>query len=126
MNQPDIKNRILRRVYEAFFLSNNGCNLKNLAEQEGWEQTPFWNLIDRMAKERLIKSRAQGGWYAIDPPGVLHAEEAGIAPEELAKTNQKARTQILLSLAKVYEEQGNLHTARNSELIEQTGLDENI
>ena len=126
MNQTDIKNRILQNLYEAFFLSNDGCNLRDLAEQEGWERTPFWNLIDRMTQEGLIKVRAMGGWYAIDSPGVLHAEEKGIAPEELAKTNQKARTQILLSLAKVYEEQGNLYTARNAELIEPTGFEENL
>ncbi len=124
--QLDIKNRILRDLYEAFFQSHDGCNLKNLAEQEGWDTTPFWNLIDRMTQEGLIKFRSMGGWYEIDSAGIVHVEESGIAPEEVVNSNQKARTQILLSLAKVYEEKGNLHTARNSELIEQTGFAQNI
>jgi hypothetical protein len=92
-------------------------NLKQLAERRGLERTPFWNLVERMCKEGLIQNAAAGGFYRIAAPGVIHAEETGIAPKEPAETNQKARTQILLALAKVYDERGSLYSVQNSRLV---------
>ena len=88
-----------------------------MAERRGLERTPFWNLVERMCKEGLIQNAAAGGFYRIAALGVIHAEETGIAPKELAETNQKARTQILLALAKVYDEQGSLYSVQNSHLV---------
>lgn len=125
MDQMKVKNRVLAALYDDFFTTGEYRNLNRLLDQEGWDRTPFWNLIDRMVKEGLILGRP-GGSYRLDAPGVIHVEEAGIAPEELLKTNQQARTQILLALAKVYDEQGSLYSAANSDLMEQTGFDKNI
>lgn len=123
MNETEVRNEILRHLYDAFFLSESNPNLKVMAEQRGWEKTPFWNLIERMRGEQLIKGAAMGGFYAIDVFGILEAEETAIAPKELIKANQDARIRILLALTKVYEEQGNLHSVPNAELYERTGLE---
>ena len=125
MDQTKVKNQVLAALYDDFFTTGEYRNLHHLLDQEGWDRTPFWNLIDRMYKEGLILGRP-GGSYRLDAPGVIHVEEAGIAPEELFKTNQQARTQILLALAKVYDEKGSLYSAANSDLMEETGFDKNI
>jgi len=124
MDQTKVANEILIILYNSFFLSESNPNLKRLAEQQGWEATTFWNLVNKMSQEGLIESAGLGGVYKIAAPGVLHAEETRIVAEDLVKTNRKARMQILLALAKVYEEQGSLYSVQNSELYRQTGLDQ--
>jgi hypothetical protein len=123
MDQIDRRNEILVDLYKAYFLSESNPNLKKLAEEQGWEKTPFWNLVERMKSEGLIENAAMGGFYRITALGVIDAEETGIAPEELVNTNQKARTKILLGLAKVYEEQGSLYTVQNSTLYSEAAVD---
>lgn len=44
-----------------------------------------------------------GGNYRLMGFGAVRAEEIGVAPVELARINQKARTDILLALAKVMD-----------------------
>ena len=123
MNEPEVRNEILRHLYDAFFLSESNPDLKAMVEQRGWEETPFWNLIERMRLQGLVKSAALGGSYAIDVRGVLEAERTAIADKELVIANKNARITILLALAKVYEEKGNLHSVPNAELYERTGLE---
>jgi hypothetical protein len=122
IDQTKLRKEILINLYKAFFLSESNASLKPLAEQQGSETTPFWNLVNKMSQEGLIESAGLGGVYKIAAPGVLHAEETRIVPEDLVKTNRKARMQIVLALAKVYEEQGSLYSVQNSELYRQTGL----
>jgi hypothetical protein len=126
MDQTQIKNHILLSLYNAFFLSDENFNLKSLAEREGWQKTGFWNLVDRMKNEALIRGTAVGGFYEITSRGVIYAEDAGLVNEALVLTNQKARTLILKALMKVYEEKGNLYSASMTDLYEQTGLDESV
>jgi hypothetical protein len=67
-----------------------------------------------------------GGNYRLMWFGAIRAEELGVAPAELAGTNQKARTDILLALAKVYEEKGRLYSAYKRDLEKEFGLASNI
>src|SRR5687767_7370166 len=122
MDQTDLRNEILVDLYKAYFLSESNPNLKKLAEEQGWEKTLFWNLVERMKSEGLIENAAMGGFYRITARGVIHAEETGIAPVELVNTNQNARTKILLGLARVYEEQGSLYTVQNSTLYGEAAI----
>lgn len=125
MNPTQVRNQIVRVLYQAFFLSRERINLAGLLEQEGWERRSFENLLDRMEEGHLIEPMGMGGfYYQLTAAGVIYGERAGIVDEELAKTNERARTQVLLALAEVYEEQGNLYMVQNSKLYQRTGLDE--
>lgn len=126
MDQTQIKNHILLNLYNAFFLSDENFNLKTMAEREGLEKPGFWNLVDRMKSEALIRGRALGGFYEITSRGVIYAEEAGLVDEEIAGRNQTARTLILNALMKVYEDKGNLYSAGMTDLYEATGLEETV
>lgn len=124
MNQRDVRNEILAHLYTAYFLSKSNPNIKELADERGWDKTPFWNLVERMRGEGLIEGAAVGGFYRITAAGVTQAEETGIAPEDLVNTNKRIRTTMLLALAKVYDERGNLYTVQHSVLYSEVAVDQ--
>lgn len=123
MNQTDIRNQVLLKLYKAFFLSFDFYSLKDLDAEEGWDKTLFLNVLDRLSKEGFITGRS--GWhYIITGLGVVHAEEIGVVPQELLIANRNARALILNVLANVYEEKGSLYSASLKDIAKQTGLDE--
>jgi hypothetical protein len=120
-----MEGEILRRLYEPFFLAFDGANLRDLPEGQGFDKVTLDNLLGRMLEEYLITG-GMGGNYRLMGFGAVRAEELGVAPAELARTNQKARIDILLALAKVYEEKGRLYSAYKRDLEKQLGLASNI
>jgi DNA-binding MarR family transcriptional regulator len=120
-----MEGEILQRLYEPFFLSFDGANLRDLPEKEGVDKVTYNNLLDRMSNAGFITG-GFGGNYRITGRGTLRAEELGVTPDELTRTNQKARTDILLALAKVYEGQGRLYSAFKWDLEKELGIEGNI
>lgn len=88
-----MEGEILQRLYEPFFLSFDGANLRDLPKEEGFDKVAFDNLLGRMSEGDLITG-GMGGNYRLMGFGAVRAEELGVAPAELARTNQKARTDI--------------------------------
>jgi hypothetical protein len=105
-----MEGQILQRLYEPFFPTFDGANLRDVPEEQGLDKVTFDNLLDRMSNAGFITSGMSGN-YRITGMGAVRAEELGVTPVELTQTNQKARTDILLALAKVYEEKGRLYSA---------------
>ncbi len=123
--ETEFKAQVLRVLYEAFFLSEEKCDLKPLLQQEGPARKAAENLIERLSVEHLIEPTVFGGWfYQLKPRGVVYVEKHAIASADLVRTNDEARTRMLLALTKVYEEQGNLYMVPNSELYQEASLDQ--
>jgi len=120
-----MEGEILQRLYEPFFLSFDGANFRGWPEEEGFDKVTFDNLLDRMSNAGFIIGRP-GYHYRITGRGALRAEDLGVTPDELTRTNQKARSDILLALAKVYEEKGRLYSAFKWDLEKELGLDGHI
>lgn len=120
-----MEGQILRQLYEPFFLSFDGANLRDYPEEQGFDKVTFDNLLGRMSREGLITG-GMGGNYRITGWGALRAEELRVTPAELTWNNQKARTDILLALAKVNEEKGRLYSAYKRDLEKELGLTNHI
>ncbi len=106
MNQESIKAIILERAYYSFFQGRNEINLNALCDELALDKTLFWNTVDYMSHQELIKAFAMGGYYIIQSLGILSAEEQNIGLREIRSENQRLRTIILDKLAKIYEENG--------------------
>jgi hypothetical protein len=117
--------RILKQLYEPFFTSFDAVDLRILPEQEGWGRVAFDNMLEQMSNAWLIRHHAIGYWYMLSGRGAIHAEELGVAPAELVRANQRARTGILLALAEVYEKKGRLYSKFKGELESELGIDSN-
>jgi hypothetical protein len=125
MSQTDIADMILYRLYVAKFSAEESANLFELRDTEGWDKTAFSKIEGRLTANGLIKGWTAGGNYLITPEGVISAEEQGIPPKELVKTNQRLRTLALDTLAKAYEEKGMLNCHVSIEqLMEVTGAEQ--
>jgi hypothetical protein len=72
MKQPEIENAILRNLYEAYFRSESGYNMKNIRESGGWDEIAFWIESDSLEHDGLIKAWAMGGYYRITSAGILY------------------------------------------------------
>ncbi|MCE9644370.1 MAG: restriction endonuclease [Chloroflexi bacterium] len=123
MNQENIEDIILERVYDSYFRGRNAVNLNSLCEEFGLDKTLFWNTVDYMSHQGLVKAYSMGGNYLIDFLGVLSAEEQNIGLEEIRKENQRLRTKVLDKLAKVYEESGRLADAYIESMSQEFGVD---
>lgn len=107
MDETEIRNAILSRLYEANFSGEGSGNLPQLRDERGWERSTFSRTVDRMIHDGIIKRWTMGGNYQVTALGVVTAEEEeGIIPDELLEKNQQIRTVVLDSLARSYEERG--------------------
>jgi hypothetical protein len=120
-----MEGEILQRLYEPFFLSYDGANLRDLPEEQDFNKVTFDNLLHQMSNAGLITGRP-GYHYRITGRGALRAEELSVTSDELTRTNQKVRTDILLALAKVYEEKGRLYSAFKWDMEKELGLEGHI
>lgn len=115
----------MQQLYEPFFMSFDGANLRDWRDEQGFEGVAFYNLLDRMSDAGFITG-GFGGNYRITGRGAVRAEQLGVTPDELTRTNQKARNDILLALAKVYEEKGRLYSAYKWDLEKELSIAGNI
>ena len=106
MENEDITKYLLEKLYRAYFQEGEAVNLNEVRQELGVENTRFWNIVHRLTEEGLLKAHTMGGYFIIQPSGVIQAEEMNIAPESVKEENQHLRTLLLERLAIVYEEQG--------------------
>ena len=106
VNQTKVKDVILDRLYDSYFQSGDFVKLNTIREELDMDNTAFWNIVDAMEHEGLIKVRTVGGNYEITSKGINTAEEQGIVTTEFREQNQSIRTRILDKHATVYEERG--------------------
>lgn len=69
---------------------------------------------------------SSGDNYRITGRGVLRAEELGVTPHELTRTNETVRTGVLPALAKVHEEKGRLYSAFKRDLEKELSIEGEI
>ncbi len=118
--------RILQQLYEPYFTSFDGADLRSLPEQEGWSRVTFDNLLNQMSRAKLIRSHGAGYRYMLTGAGAVRAEEEGVALAEFVRANQRIRTDILLALAEVYETRGRLYSKFKRELETELGIDQHV
>lgn len=123
MNQEDMQAIILERLYDSWFRGRNAVNLNSLCDELGLDKTLFWNTVDFMSNQGLIRAYSMGGNYTIDAIGIISAEEKNIGLEEIRKENQRLRTVALDKLAKVHEESGRLADAYIESMSQEFGVD---
>lgn len=126
MNQADIERAVLEKLYEPYFRERSGLNIDSIREELRIDETMFSNTIDEMSHKGLIRARAMGGYYEIDAPGVIVAENEGIPPEENVRENQHIRTIVLDQLAKVYEKDGSFADTYIETMSHDLGVDINL
>jgi len=124
MNQTQLENYILNRLYGARFLQEDqAIDLHIILNEQGYDENNFWKIINRMSHDGLIRAYSMGGFYQITSFGVIHAEKNKLISDELINQNQVARTLILDSLAKVYEEEGDMSVTYYENIAEEADLD---
>src|SRR5574341_1289771 len=105
MDRTEVENRILSRLYEAFFKKNGeSYNLHLIREEMGLEEDAFWKIADYLSRDGLIEASAIGGSYRITASGIVRAERESLATEQLKVDNERIRTVALDALATLYEE----------------------
>ena len=104
MNQTEVENIILGHLYEANFNGEVSYNVPKAREETNWDEAAFRKVVSRMTDQGLIKGFTMGGNYRITTLGILHAEENGLASDELRQENQQLRSDTLDALAKIYDE----------------------
>ncbi|MBK7393982.1 MAG: restriction endonuclease [Chloracidobacterium sp.] len=92
-----------------------------MCEETKADHTAFWNLVDRLKDEGILKGR-MGGWYELTPIGVIHAEQNDLAPVELRGENDEVRTKILVRCAQTYHEQGSRYHTHKQVIEAETDL----
>lgn len=102
----EIKEEVLRQLYEYEFYERGERNLYNLSERRNWDERIFERTIDRMAYDNLIKPHAMGGVYRILALGVLRAEDWELVSEDLIEENLAIRRAALERLAEEYQVKG--------------------
>jgi len=125
MNEKDIERVLLERLYEPFFRERSGLDLDAICEELEIDKTTFWNIVDQMSHQGLIRARA-GRHYEIDAQGVINAENEGVSPKEITKENQQIRTAVLDQLAKVYEKGGSFADAYIEVISRDLNIDINL
>jgi len=70
MNHSDIESQILHDLYEIRFLSKEDKSLNTLRDEGEWENTTFWNIVDRMTHQGLVQPFTMGGFYQITSLGI--------------------------------------------------------
>lgn len=127
MNQAEVESITLKHLYEAFFGDERSYNLHRIREEVGWDYGAYWKVVDYLTHQHLIKGWTMGGNYIITSYGILHAEENGLAQEELQRENQRIRTAALDILANVHEESGSpFANAHIQTLTDKMGVDAHL
>ena len=126
----DIRQAVLRSLYEAHFPRQAACPMRPLLERHGWSAMLFWRTLDEMQDERLISCFSSVAQYIIQPRGVLYVEQAALAPIELVALNNEVRTAIMCQYADAYEATGRHEgphvSAVLARVLETPGGDQNV
>ena len=89
MMQKEIETIVLERLYDSYFRERDAVNLNTLCDELELDKTLFWNTIDRMIHQGLIRAYTIGGNYMIQSIEIISAEEQNIGTEEIKRDNQR-------------------------------------
>jgi len=112
-----IRNEVIRRLYEAYFPGQEPVMVRPILQEQGWDERFFWQTLDEMSIEGIIKCYSSGPQYIITPIGILHSEQRNLCPGDLAARNKRVRTRVLEKYADAYEEKGHHHGSHFHEIV---------
>lgn len=130
MEELEVRNLILLRLYEAWLIHDTIASLHSICQETGWPETPFASITERMECDGLICDRAFG-YGRITPTGILLCEDKGLLPANVITSNRTLRETVLELLAEKYEAEGSLAGVHLDTLsrqieVEPENLDKNI
>ncbi len=125
MSQTDIENAILRKLYAVYFRTTEDVSLFQLSEEEKWDNGQFLKAIDHLKCYGFIESVTLSG-HSITTAGIVHAQEQGIAPNELVTQNLHAQEVILEYLAQAYDESGPSRRVGFDDLLTKSNLSSDV
>jgi len=125
MDYLDIEKTTLAALYEAWSVSDSGCNLHSLREQHAWDKITFEKILDRLEHQGLIEPRS-AVTHEITSPGIIYAENKNFASEELKEKHQSARTLIVESPGNLYDEKGPRGQSHYTMLARSLTIDKDI
>ena len=123
MSNMNIEKVILAALYEAWSVSDDGCDLRTVRDAQGWDKNTLEKVIARMEHENLIEPRGVIT-HEITSRGIIYAEDNKIAPEEMTQKNKNARTLLVEALAGVYDKEGPLADSHYTILGRSQSLDD--
>lgn len=106
MPEDAIRAVILKELYAAKFNGTGRRRLRDLQDENSWDERSFESARHRLEDEGLFEYVLMGGIAAITARGVVVAEQEGIADADIKRQNERLRTSVLEFLADVYEERG--------------------
>jgi hypothetical protein len=101
-----IRDELLRRLYVAYFTTEDALMVREVQQQRGWDEAVFWRALDDISAEHLATQLDSGPRFEIQPAGILRVERLKLVPSELASANNRVRPLILAKYAEAYEAQG--------------------
>lgn len=118
-----IARQILTALYDAW-VQHTIISLNPVRDEGGWNESQFDSVVDRLERQHgFIKSHGSSYTYKITPQGVIHVEDSGIAPEDVASLQRQARAHALEFLARLRDTEG-IHAHEHWEKInEGSGVD---
>ena len=114
---------VLERLYLRSFQDRDAVNLNDIQNELAIDRKAFWKNVDSMTHQGLIRVKGLGGYFEITALGVLYAEKEKIAPSDITQKNERARTKILVELAKAYENDGDNGDEDIDAIVKNTMLD---
>jgi hypothetical protein len=118
MSAPDpvelsrARDELLRRMYVAYFTSEDHFKAGKVKQEHGWDEQFFQRALADLAGEHLVRWVDSAPSLEIKPAGIMQAERLGLTPADLLSSNRRVRPLILAKYAEVYEAkgwQGELH-----------------
>lgn len=125
MSSLDIERAILTALYEAWAISDGGCNLHSMRDELGWSEGTFQKVVDRMEHENLIEPASLAS-HVVTSRGIIYAEDNHLASLERVQENKDCRTLLFEALAKLYDEEGPYARSHYTMLARDQSLDENL
>jgi hypothetical protein len=126
MDNEAIQVTILQSLYRARSENPKGIyNLHALADEAGIEGNALWRNWEYLKGKGLTQSVTSGGGVELSDWGMLQVERLGIAPEELARENNRVRGKILQALAKALAGAPAYSMVHYTQVLQETGVTEN-
>jgi hypothetical protein len=111
-----LQSALLKVLYECYFDGRSFLDLHAFQQGTTSDDGVFWDEVEELEEQDLIRPYAMGGVYILNPRGVLFVEDHTLADSAQSAQYQQARTQILDRLMRHYEAKGKHATYPYEEL----------
>jgi hypothetical protein len=102
--EEEVRSEVLENLYLAEFTDSGNRNLPSICERNGWEESEFHKVVQRLLHDGVIKGWTMGGNYRIEPAGIVEFESAHDSIIDVIDTNWEIREAALKRLAESFEE----------------------